>query len=58
MSYGELASLLCQNCGFLLLFSFYFFFVIILLGGGAVNYGLSVCETLQYNSGIVVDLTV
>ena len=53
MSSRELSSLLCQNCGFLLLF-FPFFFLCFLFFFWAVNYGLSVCETLQYNSGIVV----
>lgn len=35
--------------------SFFFcFLILILFFFWAVNYGLSVCETLQYNSGIVV----
>lgn len=34
--------------------SFFLFCFLILILFWAVNYGLSVCETLQYNSGIVV----
>lgn len=34
--------------------SFFCFLILILFLFWAVNYGLSVCETLQYNSGIVV----
>lgn len=39
---------------FLVDFIFFCFLILILFFFWAVNYGLSVCETLQYNSGIVV----